>query len=198
MAAAGAVGSGSVADHAGACSSLQGVSEPSLPRPDAADAALADALSEPLPGELGPAELLTLPELAERSELSLPLLEAVVREGLLAPRAGDPDRFALADAEVVRAGLRLVESGLPLAELLDLARRTDEALRAIAADAVDRFARFVRDPAHGTARDEDEAAARVVTAFRDMLPATERLVGQHFRQLLVAEARQRLGDGTED
>lgn len=159
---------------------------------DPADAALAAALA--VPTRDGGDRLYTLEELAEAAELSLPLLEAIVREGLLVPRAVDPPRFALEDAEAVRAGLSLVEAGLPLAELLDLARRTDAAMRPVADHAVDLFVEYVRDPVHGTATSSDEAADRLLEAFQLMLPATERLVGQHFRQLLVAAARRRVGD----
>jgi hypothetical protein len=152
--------------------------------PDPSDAALAAALT---PGDDG--ELVTLQQLADRADLSLPLLEAVAREGLLVARADDPPRYALRDAEVVRAGLALVQAGLPLGELLDLARRTDEAMRPIAEHAVELFVAFVRDPVLGTSADDDEAAERLVAAFRTMLPATEQLVGQHFRELLLAAAR---------
>lgn len=159
---------------------------------DPADAALAAALSAP--AGAGTDELCTLEELAEAAQLSLPLLEAITREGLLVPREEDPPRFALEDAEAVRAGLSLVESGLPLAELLDLARRTDAAMRPVADHAVALFLEYVRDPVHGTAASSDEAADRLVEAFQLMLPATERLVGHHFRQLLVAAARRRIAD----
>lgn len=162
---------------------------------DPADAALAAALGVPAAGAGTDADadgLLTLGELAEAADLSLPLLEAIHREGFLVARAEAPPRFALEDAEAVRAGLALVEAGLPLAELLDLARRTDAAMRGVAEHAVDLFVRFVRDPVQGTAASSDEAAARLVAAFQAMLPATERLVGHHFRQLLVAAARRRL------
>lgn len=160
---------------------------------DPADAALAAALTAP---SADAGELHTLAELAEVAELSLPLLEAIAREGLLVPRVEDPPRFALEDAEAVRAGLALVEAGLPLAELLDLARRTDGAMRGIAEHAVDLFMEFVRDPVHGTAGSSEEAAELLVAAFQAMLPATERLVGHHFRQLLIATARQRIADET--
>ncbi len=153
-----------------------------------------DASDEALAGALAPAsdagELVTLEELADRTGLSLPLLEAVAREGLLISRSEDPPRYAPADAEVVRAGLQLVEAGLPLGELLDLARRTDEAMRPIAEHAVDLFVQFVRDPVIGSAATDEEAATRLVAAFQTMLPATEQLVGQHFRELLLASARE--------
>lgn len=151
---------------------------------DASDEALAAALTTD-----GGGPLLTLEELAERADLSLPLLQAVAREGFLVARVEDPPRYALEDAEAVRAGLTLVEAGLPLGELLDLARRTDDAMRPIAEHAVDLFVQFVRDPVLGTAADEGEATERLVAAFQTMLPATEQLVGQHFRELLLAAAR---------
>lgn len=155
---------------------------------DPADAALVAALRE----DAVEGDLLTLPELAQQAQVSLPLLEALVREGLLTPRATGPIRLTLRDAQTVRAGLALVDAGLPLDELLELARRTDDAMRAVAEHAVELFLRFVRDPVRGTSPDEDEAADRLVTAFHTMLPATEQLVGQHFRQLLIAQARARL------
>jgi hypothetical protein len=138
-------------------------------------------------------QLLSLPELAEASNLSAALLEVVVREGFLTPVSDDPEpRFALADAESLKAGLALVEAGLPLGELLDLARRTDAAMRPIAEQAVDVFARFVRDSVEANAENDEEAIRKLVAAFTTMLPATGRLVDHHFRRLLVEGARRRL------
>lgn len=145
---------------------------------------------------LGPADeasLLTLPQLAEEAGLSLPLLEALARQGLLIPRRRDPEpRYHLDDADAIRSGLELVEAGLPLGELLELARRADEAMRPVAEAAVDAFVRFVSDPVEGTTPSQEDAAARLVEAFEQMLPATRRLVGQHFQMLLIADARRRL------
>lgn len=169
-----------------------GASDPGLAGPDAA---VRSALSEPLPGEERDADLVDLPSLAERTGLSLPLLEAVVREGLLLPRATDPDRFAVVDAEVVHAALRIVDAGVPLAELLELGRRTDTVMRDIAERAVDLFARYVRDPAVGTAGSDEAATAQMLAALGAMLPATERMIARHFRMLLLAAARERLGEG---
>jgi hypothetical protein len=160
---------------------------------DPADAALVEALATPLPGDDDPTgALVDLATLADRTGLSLPLLEAVVREGLLRPRLRDPDRFALSDAGSVRAGLSLVDAGLPLAELLDLARRTDEAMAPIAQHAVELFLGFVRDPVHGTSSSDAEASERLVRAVHEMLPAAEQLVGRYFRQLVLAAAQERL------
>lgn len=149
------------------------------------DRALLDAVD-------GADELATLDELAARAEVSLPLLEALARGGLLIPKATDPDRYDPGEADAVSAGLQLVEAGLPLAELMNLARQMDEAMRPIAAQAVEVFATFVRDSVEATAESDVDAAARLVEAFRTMLPATSRLVGHHFRGLLLAQARARM------
>ena len=159
---------------------------------DPADAALVRALRETAPGE-GADAALTPEELAERTGVPVALLDALARDGLLAPRevAGEP-RYSPRDAEALTAGITLLEAGVPLDELLGLARRHDEAMRTIAEEAVDLFVRFVRDPIQGTAESEDEAGERLAAAFREMLPATGALVSHHFRRLLVTAAEARL------
>lgn len=156
------------------------------------DEALLAVLEEPSAGPL-----LSLAELAEAAHLSPALLEVVVREGFLVPVRDEPEPlFDLADAESLRAGLTLVEAGLPLGELLELARRTDAAMRPIAEQAIEVFARFVRDSVEASAGSDEEAIGRLVSAFTTMLPATGRLIDQHFRRLLIEGARRRLaGDG---
>ena len=153
------------------------------------DEALLDALDHPSAG----GGLLTLEELAEASGLSLPLLEALDRESLLLPEVSEPvPLFNPSEAEAVRAGLELVEAGLPLAELLELARSMNEAMQPVADRAVEVFAEFVRDSVEANAGSEEDAARRLVEAFTTMLPATGRLVDHHFRRLLIAGARNRL------
>jgi len=107
--------------------------------------------------------LLTLPELAEASNFSTTLLEVVIREGFLTPVREDPEPlFESSDAETLKAGLALVEAGLPLGELLDLARRTDSAMRPIAHRAVEVFARYVRDSVEANASSDEEAVELTV------------------------------------
>lgn len=149
------------------------------------------ALLEALDGD-DATHLETLEELAASSGIPTALLEALVRGELLIPRETAPDRFDPADAEAIGAGLSLVDAGLPLAELFDLARAMDEAMKPIAARAVDVFSTYVRDSVEASAGSDEDAAARLVEAFRTMLPATGRLVGHHFRGLLLADARRRL------
>ena len=164
-----------------------GGTEPAL---DDVDAALAAALDR------DGGELVDLPTLAERGEMSLPLLEALAREGFLPARR--PDLYAERDLAPVRSGLALLEAGLPLDELLGLAREADAALADIAADAVELFLGFVRDPVLGTTDDPDDAAATLVDAFETMLPEAERLVGRRFGQLVLAAARDRVTGVADD
>src|ERR671919_671581 len=159
---------------------------------DAADEALVAALGEGS-GDDAP---MTLDELAEATGVSPALLEAIEREGLLAPRDQDGGRqYTQADANAVAAGLELLATGLPLGELLDLARRHDKAMRAVAEHAVELFVRFVRDPIRAQASSEEEAAEKLVESFRRMLPATTSLIAHHFRRVLLAAAQERIEDG---
>jgi DNA-binding transcriptional MerR regulator len=156
---------------------------------DAADEALVAALGEGS-GDDAP---MTLDGLAEATGVSPALLEAIEREGLLAPREKDGEpRYTQADAKAVAAGLELLATGLPLGELLDLARRHDKAMRAVAEHAVELFVRFVRDPIRAQASSEEEAAEKLVESFRRMLPATTSLVSHHFRRVLLAAAQERI------
>ena len=154
-----------------------------------ADAALVAAVAD---DEQAPFDL---EQLAAEAGAGRALLDAITRAGLLLPHHVDADgvaRFSRADVAAVRAGLALVEAGLPLGELLALGRRTDEAVAALADHAVEAFLRFVRDPVRGTVDDEAEAADRLVTAYRVMLPATEWLVSHHTRRRLLASAAERV------
>ncbi len=164
---------------------------------DPADAALAAAVGTSVAG--APVDDLEAPfdlaALAGEVGASPTLLEAVARAGLLLPHhvdEGGVARYSAADAEAVRAGLTLLDAGLPLAELLALAGPTDAAVKDVADRAVEAFLRFVRDPVLGTAADDDEAAQRLVTAYERMLPATERLVAHHLRRRLILAALERL------
>lgn len=138
-------------------------------------------------------ELLTLEQVAERAGVTPALLEAIEREGLLVATTVDGEpRYTSDDVQVVAAGLSLLETGLPLSELLALAREHDEAMRRIAERAVEMFLRFVRDPIRAKAASDDAAADELVAAFRKMLPSTTALVGHHFQRVLLAEARARI------
>lgn len=151
---------------------------------DTADEALVTALAEP-PAE----ETFTVEELAERSGIPLALLQAVERENLLVPRR---DGYTAADVEVAKAGLELLEHGLPLPEVLALAREHHAAMRRVADRAVELFDEHVRHPLRQSGLPDEEAAARLVEAFARLLPATTALVGHHFTRTLLAVAQEHI------
>jgi DNA-binding transcriptional MerR regulator len=157
---------------------------------DASDAPLAAAVAG---AQHGDTELLDLDELASRVAIPAPLVEAVVREGLLNPQQHDGRvGYTLDDVEVLRSGLRLLEAGFPLNDLLALAKRHHEATRAIAADAVEMFDEHVRHPLQASDLSDDEKAARLVDAFGTLLPTVTALVAHHFRSVLLEIAQEHL------
>jgi DNA-binding transcriptional MerR regulator len=174
---------------------------------DAADAPLAAAVAAALAGaevtdtEVTDTELLTLDDLAARVGVPAPLLASVVREGLIAPQPRDGrSGFTEADVDVIRNGIRLLEAGFPLPDLLALARRHHDATRAVAADAVEMFDEHVRRPLLGSDLDDDERSRRLVEAFRTLLPTVTNLVANHFRGVLLEVAQEHLeavGDPSE-
>lgn len=153
---------------------------------DAADEALVGALTqESLPDE---ATLLSLADLAQRTGIPEPLLQAIAGEGLLVPnRVGEAEGYTADDVAVARAGLALLEQGIPLTDLLALARAHHEATAAVARQAVDLFDAYVRQPLrHAHVAGDDAAVARqLVEAFQTLLPATTTLVAHHFTRVLL-------------
>lgn len=138
-------------------------------------------------------EFLTLGELAARSGVPEALIESIVREGLLVPRRHEGDaRFTSADVDIVAAGLRLLETGLPMPELLTLARRHHEATRETAEGAVAMFDTYVREPLRASDLSDDERAELLVEAFRVLLPSVTALVAHHFRRVLLEVAQEHL------
>ena len=138
-------------------------------------------------------ELLTLEELSERSGVPAPLLSAIENEGLALGRMVDGQmRYAASDVELVGQGLRLLEAGLPLTELLALAKKQNESARAIAEESVRLFNTHVRAPIKATSASDEEAAERLVAAFDDLLPAVTALVANHFRRMLLDVAAERI------
>ena len=157
------------------------------------DADLAAAVAEEL-GEIGDdSPLLPLDEFAVAAGVPASLIQAVEREGIRIGRAVDGQtRYTTSDIELVRTALRLLEFGLPLGDLLGLARDADAAMRGLAERAVDLFDEHVRTPIRDTVGDDDAAAHQTVVAFRELLPAVVALVQHHFRRVLLEAAEERI------
>jgi DNA-binding transcriptional MerR regulator len=191
---------------------------------DAADEALLGELSglphsvaDGTPGDGGPGaagadgtvpgepRTYTLAELATETGIPLALLKAVEAEQLLIPRrVAGLERYTDEDVAAASAALLLLEWGIPLPALLDLARLHHEATVTVARGAIDLFSRFVRDPLRAggdpgpdvgpaTPEDADGTPAgppveRLLQAYAELLPAVNTLVGHHFTRTLVQAA----------
>jgi DNA-binding transcriptional MerR regulator len=165
-----------------------------------ADADLAAAVAAER-GTSDERELLSLEQFAQRSGVPASLVQAVEREGIRLGRVvGGQERYSTADIEMVRVALRLLEFGLPLGELLALARQAHASMVSLAERAVELFDEHVRKPIRDTASSEDQAADRMVEAFRELLPAVTDLISNHFRRVLLSTAEahiERVGDPAE-
>jgi DNA-binding transcriptional MerR regulator len=165
---------------------------------DAADAPLAAAVAG---AQAVDGDLLTLDDLAARAGVPVAILEAVAREGLIvAQPRGSQSGYTDTDVDIVHAGLRLLEAGFPLPELLTLARSYHDAARAIATDAVEMFDEHIRRPLQASGLTDAERAERLVETFRTLLPTVTALIANHFRSVLLEVAQEHLeavGDASE-
>jgi len=157
----------------------------------AADADLAAAVAAARGTDDG--ELLSLEAFADRSGVPASLIQAVEREGIRFGRVVDgEERYTAADIDLVRTALRLLEFGLPLGDLLALARDADAAMRELAVRAVELFDERVRKPIRDTAGSDRQAAEQMVTAFDVLLPAVTDLVSHYFRRVLLETAEAQI------
>lgn len=157
----------------------------------AADADLAAAVAEAR-GDADDVSL-SLDAFAAASGVPASLIQAVEREGIRIGRDVDGERrYVESDIAMVRAALRLLEFGLPLGDLLGLARDADHALRDLAVRAVDLFDEHVREPIRDSTGDERAASEQTVAAFRELLPAVTELVARHFRRVVLESAEERI------
>jgi DNA-binding transcriptional MerR regulator len=163
--------------------------------PADADLAAAVAAARGEPGD--ETELLDLEAFAARSGVPASLIQAVEREGIRLGRVVDgEERYTEGDIDLVRTALRLLEFGLPLPDLLGLARDADAAMRGLAERAVELFDEHVRKPIRDTAGDDDVAAMQMVEAFGELLPAVTQLVSHHFRRVLLETAEEHIEEAT--
>lgn len=159
---------------------------------DPADEHLAAAVAEA--GDQEDAEdSFDLAGLAARCGVPAPILESLVREGLLVPRPQDGElRFSQADVGLVSSGLRLLEAGLPMSELLALSRAHHAMTRQVATQAVELFDTYIRQPLRTADLPEADRAERMVDAFRVLLPTVTDMVAHHFRRILLQVAQEHL------
>jgi DNA-binding transcriptional MerR regulator len=166
---------------------------------DPADEQLAAAVAGA--GDELPEELFGIDELAHRLGVPQAKLDSLLREGLLIPRVVDgTPRFTPADVAMLTGGMKLLEAGLPLPELVALARHHHAVTRDVAVEAVELFDTWVRKPLRASDLPVVVNAEGLVEAFRTLLPAVAGLVAHHFQRILLQVAQEHLesvGDTSE-
>lgn len=160
---------------------LEGELEPS-------DEALVEAVTSPaIP------EWVSLDELAARSGVAIPLLRQLEHAGLLLPVSdGDDPRYPTADVDVLEAGLKLVEAGVPLPDLMAVGARHAAAVEETARTAVDLFDKHVRERIQAEGLPPREAEHRLLQTFEELMEASGTLVRHHFQRALLRAARERI------
>jgi DNA-binding transcriptional MerR regulator len=137
-------------------------------------------------------QLFTRREMAAAAAIPEALIRAAESASLLEPVVidGEP-RFSEADVEMARSGLRILEAGFPMHELLAIAMRHQGHVAEVCDQAIDLFDSQIRQRATGG---DPEA---ISAAFRELLPQVTILVARHFQRTLVARAMERLGRAEE-
>lgn len=155
------------------------------------DRALFEALTKPILSGRA-TQYLTLDELSHKTSIPTPLLQGLITEGLIPPvKMNGSEVFPASDVDMARAGLALLESGIPLSDLLDLAKRHHNATKESAKQAINLFDQYIRNPITDQ-NDAKESSEKLVESFNRLLPAAVALVAGHFERTLLALAQNHL------
>src|SRR5215471_18641169 len=139
---------------------------------EASDEALVEAVTAPT----APATL-AFDELAARSGVPAPLLRNLEQAGLLQPVSdGEEPRYPSEDLEALAAGLKLVEAGVPLGPLMELASEHAAAVERTARHAVVLFDRHVRERIQAEGRPAADVERELLRTFEELLEASGTLV----------------------
>jgi len=156
-----------------------------LLEPDAAD-----------PAPEAAEEMFSLRELSERSRVPPSMLRSLAASGVLRPRgSGEAAYYTSADVRAVRDLLSLIGTGLPMEEFMRVAHVELEAIEATAAQAVELFLRFVREPLKAARLPARDEAERLVEAFRLMLHSTTSLMAYNFQRAVLNAAHETIEAG---
>ncbi len=152
---------------------------------------LLDARADPLVVALAAHEEsdLSRAELASRTGLDLSTLDLVVEAGLIRPdEHTEGERFDPSAVTMLRAARDLIEAGIPLQDLYELALAHTANIESVVDDAVNLFrSRIVSE------HDRTESAEMT----RALVPVVTRLVAEHFSRTLIERALVALGSPAE-
>ena len=136
-------------------------------------------------------EAISVEELAARSGLPPAVLAALEQSEVLVPLAVSADgtkQFRASDVRALAAGMRLLEAGVPLQDLLALAADHARTVNETARRAVELFDHHVRERLQATG-DGLDVSNRLLQLFDQLLDASAFLVEHHFRRALIRAAR---------
>tara|TARA_B100000085_G_scaffold48046_1_gene41383 strand:+ start:21772 stop:22419 length:648 start_codon:yes stop_codon:yes gene_type:complete len=149
---------------------------------------LSDASPHPLLSSLNEvSESLSFDELVNQSGLGDEIVQMAIDAGLIRPLTTDTNRFDVNTLSMLKAGVGLLNSGLPFDELVQLAVRHAQHVESVAEDAVALFAQ------HLTEKSDSSQTETVET----IVPLVTELVAQHFRQTLIEHVGRHLLDETK-
>jgi DNA-binding transcriptional MerR regulator len=138
-------------------------------------------------------QTLSLAELSERSGVSQPVLKSLEQAGLLAPIDGGTEPvYPIDDLEAIAAGMKLIDAGVPLAELIELGREHAASTEVTARRAVDLFDRHVRERIQAEGGEPEAAERKLLELFNELLDASGTLVRHHFQRTLLRAAREHI------
>jgi DNA-binding transcriptional MerR regulator len=137
-------------------------------------------------------ERLGLPELSDRTRVPLAVLRSLEASGVLRARRGSTGPYYTAgDVRAVKMLLTLIGVGLPMDEFLRLARLQIATMEEVAAEAVQLYQRYVREPLRSAGLGPAEEGERAEAAFGLLVQAATSLVAYGFERTL----RNARGDG---
>ena len=153
---------------------------------ESSDEALVEAITHP-----ATPETLSLDELAARSGVAAPLLRTLEQAGLLVPDVqGAEPRYPVEDLRAIAAGMQLIEAGVPLGALMELAREHNENVERVSRRAVELFDQHVRERILSEGRAPEAAEQELLLLFNRLLDASGTLVRHHFQRTLLRAARE--------
>ena len=149
---------------------------------------LSDASPHPLLSSLNEvSESLSFDELVNQSGLGDEIVQMAIDAGLIRPLTTEADRFDVDTLSMLKAGVGLLNSGLPFDELVQLAVRHAQHVESVAEDAVALFAQHLTE----------ESDSSQTETVETIVPLVTELVAQHFRQTLIEHVGRHLLDETK-
>jgi DNA-binding transcriptional MerR regulator len=123
------------------------------------------------------------------------MLRSLEASGLIRPRRlNSESRYTHADVRAVSIILTLVGGGLPLEELMKVARIQLDAAEDVADGCVRLFMTHVRTPLERMGLSQKEQADRVVAALRLMLHSSAALLAYNFQRMVLNATQEELNE----